>query len=381
MDVTRPKLASLESLRGLLALWVVVAHVTARVISEDTIAGFHARAPLEPLLPVYVFMILSGFVIFHLLQREQESYRAFILRRFFRLAPLYFVMLIVSAQMVHFELRTLGNLFWRNPHIYDAIKIHHETLTQFWPHFLSHLFLAQGLVPETVLPDANFTFLSQGWSISLEWQFYLLAPLVFWLIARRRYLGFSLLALAVAGISLIGYPSVGFLPNQFAWFALGIASFYVYRRCDWFARLDPRTHDLLLPAAGVVLFFLLRNPWPVLVWLVVLDVILAERAGLETAMTRTARRILELPLLQWLGRISYSVYLVHLAILYVVLRAITRLDEHLGGWKVLVLALPATIILTLLVSVLTYRWIEVPGMALGRRLSAASRLAAQPRTA
>ena len=374
--MTKPKLASLESLRGLLALWVVVAHVTARVISEDTIAGFHARAPLEPLLPVYVFMILSGFVIFHLLERQRESYGAFILRRFFRLAPLYLVVLLVAAWMVPFELRTLDNLFWRNPHIYDAIKIHHETLEHFWPHLWSHLLLLHGLIPETVLPDANFTFLSQGWSISLEWQFYLVAPLVFWLIAGRRYLGLGLLAAAMAGLLFLGYPSIGFLPNQFAWFALGIASFYAYRSSGWFARLNPRTHDMLLPVIGVLLFFLLRNPWPVLVWLLVLDVILAERAGLETFFTATLRRILELPLLQWLGRISYSVYLVHLGILYVVLRAITRLDEHLGGWKVLVLALPATLILTLLVSALTYRWIEVPGMALGRALSA--RLGAKP---
>ena len=381
--MTKPKLASLESLRGLLALWVVVAHVTARVISEGTIAGFHARAPLEPLLPVYVFMILSGFVIFHLLERQRESYGAFILRRFFRLAPLYLVVLLVAAWMVPFELRTLDNLFWRNPHIYDAIKIHHETLDHFWPYLWSHLLLLHGLIPETVLPDANFTFLSQGWSISLEWQFYLLAPLVFWLIAGRRYPGLGLLAAAMASLLFLGYPSIGFLPNQFAWFALGIASFYAYRSSGWFARLNPRTHDLVLPVIGLLLFLLLRNPWPVLVWLLVLDVILAERAGLETFFTTTLRRILELPLLQWLGRISYSVYLVHLAILYIVLRAITRLDEHLGGWKVLVLALPATLLLTLLVSALTYRWIEVPGMALGRALSArpGSKPLIQPRNA
>lgn len=383
MTVTYPKsaggkLAGLESLRGLLALWVVVAHVTARVISEETITKAHAQAPLEPLLPVYVFMILSGFVIFHLLQREQESYGAFLLRRFFRLAPLYFAMLLLAALTVNFELRTLDHLFWRNPHIYDAIKIHRETLAQFWPHFWSHALLAQGLVPEFLLPDANFTFISQGWSISLEWQFYLLAPLVFWLIARRYYAGLGLFAAAMAGLLLLRYPSIGFLPNQFAWFALGIASFHVYRNCGWFARFHPRTHDLLLPIIGALLFFLLHNPWPVLVWLLVLDVILAERAGLETRVTALLGRVLEWPALQWLGRVSYSVYLVHLAILYVVLRAITRLDEHLGGWKVLVLALPATIVLTLLVSALTYRWIEAPGMKLGKALSA--RLRARPAT-
>jgi len=179
----------------------------------------------------------------------------------------------------------------------------------------------------------------------------------------------GLLAGLMAMLGALNYPSVGFLPNQFGYFALGIASFYVYRAPGWFARIPARLHDAMLPVLGLALLFLLRQPLPVLVWLVVMDVILARRAGLETPLTAALNRVLELPVLQWLGRISYSVYLVHIPIMYVVFRAITRLNEHMGGWKFLVLALPVTIILTLLVAALTYRWIEVPGMALGRRLA------------
>lgn len=376
MDVTKPKLAALESLRGVLALWVLVAHVTARVISEATISTAHARAPLEPLLPVYVFMILSGFVIFNLLHRQSESYGVFIVRRFFRLAPLFFIVLLVASQLVSFELRTLDHLFWRNGHVYDAIRIHQQTLAEYWPNLWSHLFMVHGLVPDTVLRDGNFAFLSQGWSISLEWQFYLLAPLLFWLIARRHYAGLVLAACVMAGLGALDYPSIGFLPNQFAYFALGIASFYLWLAPIRFDRIKPYTHDLLFAATGVTLFFLLRQPLPVLVWLVVLDAVLARRAGYETRLTSAVNRMLELPVLQWLGKISYSVYLVHIPILYVVFRAVTRLNEHMGGWKFLALALPLTLGLTLLVASFTYRWIEVPGMALGKWLSA--RLAVKP---
>lgn len=93
MAAPQPKIASLEALRGLLALWVVVCHVTARIVSDATIRNAHFQAVLEPLIPVTVFMILSGFVIFALLQREHPSYGEFVMRRFFRLAPLYFVVL------------------------------------------------------------------------------------------------------------------------------------------------------------------------------------------------------------------------------------------------------------------------------------------------
>jgi peptidoglycan/LPS O-acetylase OafA/YrhL len=369
MSQPQAKIASLEALRGLLALWVVVCHVTARIVSDATIRGAHFQALLEPLIPVTVFMILSGFVIFALLQREHPSYGAFVLRRFFRLAPLYFLVLMVAAGLTSFELRTLDNLFWRNSHVYDSIKIHHETLGYFWQHFAAHALLVQGMIPETWLADANFTFLSQGWSISLEWQFYLLAPILFALAVRRHYLLLALAGAALLALWSLNVPSIGFLPNQLGYFAIGIASFYAWRHAHLLVRVDSRVHDAGLLLCGGLIYLTAREPLPLLVWLVVLDVILVQRAGMRTLLTAVPAWILERPALQRLGEISYSVYLVHIPILYVVFRAVTKLNPHMGGWRFLVIALPLTVLATLAVALATYRWIEQPGIALGRALS------------
>lgn len=364
------KIASLEALRGLLALWVLVAHVTSRVISDASILEVHSRAVLEPLLPVYVFMILSGFVIWGLLQQQKESWTVFITRRFFRLAPLYFAVLLVAALAAPFELRTLENLFWRNAHVYDAIKVHQETLAHFTPHLAAHLLMLQGLVPDNWLADANFTFLSQGWSISLEWQFYLIAPALFALWVRGRYFGLALCGIALAAIGQLGIASVGFLPNQFAWFALGIVSFQAWQSPGWYTHIPPRAHDALLLVAAALVYVLLHQPLPILIWLVVMDALMAQRTGRQSSVTHAVNRLLERPALQKLGEISYSVYLVHILVLYAVFRALTKWDTHLFGWKFLALALPATLALTLLLSLVTHRFIEKPGMALGRKLAA-----------
>lgn len=45
---------------------------------------------------VDVFIILSGFVIFYLLDHQHLSYRVFICRRFFRLAPLFFLVVLIA---------------------------------------------------------------------------------------------------------------------------------------------------------------------------------------------------------------------------------------------------------------------------------------------
>ena len=109
-----PKILPLESLRGLLAVWVLAAHVAGRSLLDSQIAAARLNALTEPLLPVYVFMILSGFVIFLLLDNERQGYLPFLLRRFFRLAPLYYVILAISVFLLGLQLHALESLPWKN---------------------------------------------------------------------------------------------------------------------------------------------------------------------------------------------------------------------------------------------------------------------------
>ncbi len=83
------RIRAFESLRGLLALWVVAYHAALT-------AGMHAeswRFPLNLLgkgeYAVDIFIILSGFVIFALLDNSRETYGVFLIRRAFRLYPIY----------------------------------------------------------------------------------------------------------------------------------------------------------------------------------------------------------------------------------------------------------------------------------------------------
>jgi peptidoglycan/LPS O-acetylase OafA/YrhL len=70
--------------------------------------------------------------------------------------------------------------------------------------------------------------------------------------------------------------------------------------------------------------------------------------------------------LRWLGRISYSLYLLHV----VVLGQVTRALPHLGERPVLVRIAVGLLFLQLALGVaaLSHRWVELPGQALGRRI-------------
>ena len=68
-------------------------------------------------------------------------------------------------------------------------------LPPLWPwHFAAHVLLLQGLIPQSLLPYAYITLLGPAWSLSTEWQFYLLIGLL----APRR-LGRCALALLAMG--------------------------------------------------------------------------------------------------------------------------------------------------------------------------------------
>lgn len=109
---------------------------------------------------VSVFMTLSGYLFSKLLDNREVNYLLFYVNRFLRLAPLVFLVVGINAFMLH---DSLGE--------------------QFWYFFAS---LTNGLIYPS-LPNA-------GWSITVEFHFYLALPLLLWLYKfGYRYLVYSVI--------------------------------------------------------------------------------------------------------------------------------------------------------------------------------------------
>jgi hypothetical protein len=109
-------------------------------------------------------------------------------------------------------------------------------------------------------------------------------------------------------------------------------------------------------------------------------VILVEAAGSFTIISlivasegREPFRSLERPLIRCIGRLSYSFYLWHFFIMTIAVRAVyARLSAaamHQFEIPIIVATAVATIAIALGVAQLSYRWIEMPSVALGRRLA------------
>ena len=165
---------TLDVSRGFLSWIVVVVHVV-------WLAGYHGI--IQGRAGVYAvdgFIILSGFVITQLLVTKNEPYGIFIFRRFMRLFRPFIVCLAIALLVRPFTFGTAPS---------ELIREASEN-RYFWWHLGAHASLIHGLVPTAWLPQSQLAFLPPGWSISLEFQLYLVAPLVLWWLGRFGVRGF-----------------------------------------------------------------------------------------------------------------------------------------------------------------------------------------------
>ena len=298
------RLTCLDGLRGGLAVYVMVSHLAPFVPLPGWIGGplSHGSAAVD------VFFVLSGMVIVRSLDRFGWRAVPFLRARAWRIFPLFLVVFAVAV-----AIQPLALPFPAMPWIGPASPAR-DIWSGGWPvawagELAAHLTMTHGLLPHAVLPYAWVSFLGAAWSLSTEWQFYvLLAALAAGRGPRaRRGLVWLFLAVAAAGLawSLVAPPgwrfSRAFLGNKAQYFALGIAG------ADWLERPGTgRRHALVL---GLVLALCvlqggadkLAAP---LVWILCL---LAERGSAPAPLAT----VLRWPALQWLGAVSYALYLVN----------------------------------------------------------------------
>ena len=304
------KIRELDGLRGLLAVWVVVVHLLPT-------AGFSARdfGTFAPLfgehLRVEIFSILSGFVIFLMIRRRQEGYLAFLAGRLLRLYPAYLLAFGLSVLLAPMMLEAVTSAPFGGARMADRAVILQNSLDQPGAHILAHLTLLHGLVPQTWLPSAPYAFLGQAWNISTEFQFYLVAPVLFAGLTTGP-LWRRAVAVAVCGAIWLGvrrFPNPASLAAYAPYFALGIVSFGLWRH-DW-----GRARRWLTPltVAAAAMTWAMAVDMASGIWLFVLGgMVLVRDQG------RGGRGLswLACPAMQGLGRLSYSLYLLHMLPMY-----------------------------------------------------------------
>jgi peptidoglycan/LPS O-acetylase OafA/YrhL len=367
------RILELDGLRGIAIGVVLVWHYFVLGISPapGTVLSYVRVFGRLTWTGVDLFFVLSGFLIGGILLDARSStnyFRAFYRRRFFRIVPIYAVLLVCFPLLLYSA--RLMDLTWliKNPMPWYS----YWTFTQnFW------------MAITGVLGAAA---LGVTWSLAIEEQFYLTLPLLVRLCAGRR-----LMALVLAGIVLA---------------PLLRTTLHLLLPGDWiasFALMPCRADSLLL---GVLAAILLRDPawktriqrgkvffavsFPILLlgvglldWLSPsLDGLVMQSIGLTWlaffyvlvlvfALTRPASllsRALRAKWLAWLGTIAYGTYLFHQPIQGVLFGYLWGHEPQITGLPTLLTAI-AALALTLVIARLSWRFFEQPLIRFGHRSS------------
>ncbi|KPH81458.1 acyltransferase family protein [Bosea vaviloviae] len=374
MAVRHHHLPELQSVRGIAALVVLLHHCLfyfalpqALYPAAETLLNAHAA--------VIAFFVLSGYVLtlsFTRTAMNQADAVSFLLRRVFRIYPaVWFAcgLSLVLLVLLDHEMAVPGQSTWASKYFAAADGGAKSALASF---------MAYGsyLVPPL-------------WSITAE----LLGSLLVLVLAisvrgdgRRMALALVLLASVSLFLPQSGRGAV--MATYLVHFAIGAS---IPHWIGLFEKLGIREARIAAAACLVVMAaFRLLGGWNFTEWYSAPVPALAEgiAAAILIALVVTRREafgwLAARPLVV-LGDISYSVYLLH----FPIMAAVAIVGGGMLGlaafgiWPLSALALMlTTLALTLPLALLSYRWVELPGIALGNAALSALRLRpalAQPR--
>ena len=304
-------------LRYLLALSVLFAHCGSNVLLPANYA-------------VESFYIISGFYMTLILNEKyvgKNSYRNFILKRFFRLAPSYWAIAICTLILVLFY-NVNTTEYPNTPIVFNPHNIINNTSICTWAYsIISNIFMlgqdialffavndSSGHLYCTVHsyqelhPFCRYFLVPQAWSIGLEILFYIIAPFV---VRQKAKIVLTILTLSLFVKVFIKYVlriddgnwTFRFFPSEMMFFCIG-ALVYRFYKC-YQTRVQVRNKGYLYIAITifVIIYMKLKMPFCIQYPLLILFVAMFVFVLFSNFKYSRLDRII--------GELSYPIYLSH----------------------------------------------------------------------
>lgn len=356
--VLRPFYQQLDGLRALSVFAVILAHGLPFAFFRHTFAlGFWG---------VNLFFVLSGFLITEILLKEIHAgekplriIKSFFVKRTLRIFPVFYFVLLL------------------------AISFNLDGCRAYWGYAVTYT-----LNFYNAATGAEGRYLSHIWSLCVEEQFYLFWPFLLLLVKPRfhKHLIFSVVAGALLfrwTMTVLQYHNFDIYNYRFMFSsldALGIGAALAYLKLFHLPLLQKLLRYKAVPLLFLLLFFLLklfRFPHQTLAAETLLRFCASVCCFFVIAYGifeygGPFGRFLHRPVVRYVGRISYGLYLFHLLIQ-------CFFDDYVGRYLLLhytgalpkavqynlhLLMLPVVILLTVLAAAASFRWLEKPFLRL-----------------
>jgi peptidoglycan/LPS O-acetylase OafA/YrhL len=341
------RLEHIDALRGLAALAIILFHLVRVPNPNLPVPDYLNFIPSRFGLGVPMFFIISGFSIYYSLSSRKLGNKwvaKFFLRRYFRLAPLFYFM--------------LGFFFIRGA-LRGNIHSFHDVVINL-------------LLVYNLFPGKEQSIVWAGWPISIEIFFYLAVPFFYRFIdSFWKSILLLLFSIFLSGqfhnfLGTLGGIPEGYhyknIATHLPFLSIGIVSFFVHKEIA--AKRKKNNAICTLLAIFVALFLLVKAGTVTLpfqlkfydkyLWGVFLASILVLLGSFKL-------KIFVNPVTEYFGKISYSLYLGHPFIIYSLGPCYQKIyhliDSNLPAFLLCVLL---TVPLVILVASLLYYLIENP---------------------
>lgn len=323
----------LESLRGIAALVVAMSHGRSAFIHQDgNSIVYFAINIFQPPSAIVVFFVLSGYVLGGSLAKNPD-YPAFVVRRLFRILPAFlFAVLFAYAASTIVRIDPapqiltpfFQSIFWPAP-----------TWDDLWNNLLFQSFRVNG----------------PTWSIWPELMGSAILPLVFFIHAkipsRHQWWLFAIVATIFAF-------------SQLRFFLYFYGGFFLVPRIALVIARYPMTRTIVLLSGLAILVAFGSAPVDFKARTIIPSGIGATL--LVAGIASTAYRVLDAAPIRFLGRVSYSFYLLHWPIFYlcviVALKGAGGSELPFGNLTLMVVS----IAIALVAAWFSYRFVERPFM-------------------
>jgi peptidoglycan/LPS O-acetylase OafA/YrhL len=381
------RIPELDSIRAIAILLVIGCHYA-------TFSSLLGGLPSYGWIGVDIFFVLSGFLITSILielRGTKSPIKVFYVRRVLRIFPIYYLMILAVStaslacreHRVHFGYYVSRFLFLQS--FKDSPVLFHQA----WSAILSlkprHALFEKGVLPGAEIgaplaPWANS--LGVCWSLSIEEYFYILwAPIVIFLKDRLKVgLAAVLIFAASVAIQYLGFTGEVDYFDFFCRIDTIMAGSMLALFLRWRSQLQDTSRqatDMVLKvlaaflSAALVAILLVNRPVVghelrdsvsfMVLGMPILSVLLTLTLG--WIVQRRGRSFFLLRALRWkpacyIGTISYSLYIFHIPIYYLLLRCAAAL--RLSGYPATLMVGAAAFLLSILCSALSWKYFETP---------------------
>lgn len=345
----KSQIVSIQILRGLAALLVVIAHIV-----EHPTVDYANAALITGRFGVEIFFVVSGFVILHIAGEGRFDPVTFAVRRVARIVPLYW-----ACTVAVFALVTVAPSVFKST-VADG------------GHFLRSLAFVPSADP--LDPSDWRPLFKLGWTLDYEMFFYLVLGLLFWCgsALRRAQIATAVFAVLIAASFFVtprASVAAYYANHALAPFVVGMWLSILWDRGVFGARGAGRPALLATSAAVAAGFtaWLYARPFET-TWEVGGHAVMAAAAVAIVATGLFAEawyRDGRLPALRRIGDVSYSLYLTHMFVVGAAWAVAGRLG--LVSTPALVGVGVAALVASLVLAELSFRLIESPTNAWGHR--------------